>query len=55
MSVHAMIVKAYDNNNNVQYAFLFSKNVKITLASVLLLGILITVYVYFFKKKRKTF
>jgi hypothetical protein len=52
---YRIYVKAYDNNNNVQYAFLFSKNVKITLASVLLLGILITVYVYFFKKKRKTF
>ena len=52
---YGVYVKTYDNNNNVRYAFLISKNIKITLASVLLLCILIVVYGYFFKKKRKTF
>lgn len=52
---YGIYVKAHDNNNNVQYSFLVSKNVKIGLASALLLGILIITYGYFFKKKRKTF
>ncbi len=48
-------VRAFDNQNNMQAAFLVSKNIKITFASVIILGILIMIYVFFIKKRRKLF
>lgn len=48
-------VRAFDNQDNMQVAFLVSKNIKITIASVIILGILVMIYVFFIKKRRKIF
>jgi len=51
-SLYMVLVRAYDEQENVQYATLISPGIKIILATVISLGILLLIYGFFFRKTK---